>query len=96
MGAWARIAGRLDDAFDAIVSWDVRTVDVLSQVGALRPLSRLFTTASLLGDGYLWGGVGLGLILFGRPIDRIYVLIGLGVSIVNVALFRFIKVLVGR
>jgi len=96
VSAWARIVDRLDNAFDAILLWDARAAVAVSEIGVLRRLSRLFSTASFLGDGYLWGGLGLGLILFGRPIDRIYVLIAVGVSIVNVALFRFIKVLVGR
>lgn len=96
MGAWSRLVGRLDGAFDAVLAWDERVVSTVSKVRGLRRLSRLFVTASYLGDGYLWGGLGLGLILFGRPADRIHVLIGLGVSIVNVALFRFLKVLVAR
>jgi undecaprenyl-diphosphatase len=96
VGAWARLIERFDDAFDAVLAWDERSVTAVSEARALRPLSRLFVTASFMGDGYLWGGLGLGLILFGRPIDRIHVLIGLGISIVNVAVFRFLKLLFTR
>jgi undecaprenyl-diphosphatase len=56
----------------------------------------MFITATYLGDGYLWGGLGLGLILFGETCDRIYVLIGVAITIVNMAIFRFLKVLIGR
>jgi undecaprenyl-diphosphatase len=96
VGAWSRLLVRCDDAIDALLSWDARAVRAVSEYLPLRRLSRLFMTASYLGDGYLWGGLGLGLILFGRPVDRVFVLIGLGISIVNVSVFRFLKVLVGR
>jgi undecaprenyl-diphosphatase len=96
VGAWARLVGRLDGVFEAAIAWDVRAMCAISECSPLRKLSRVFVTASYLGDGYLWGTLGLGLILFGRPVDRIHVLIGLGISIVNIAVFRFLKVLVGR
>ena len=96
MGAWSRLLGRLDGVAASVLSWDERVVHAAHQYPGLRRLSRVFVTASYLGDGYLWGGLGLGLILFGRPFDRIHVLIGLGISIVNVALFRFLKVLFAR
>ena len=96
MGGWARLAGRFDAAFDAVLGWDERAMRVVSDSSALRRFSRLFITASYLGDGYLWGGLGLGLILFGRSSDRLNVLIALAITIVNVAVFRFLKVLVGR
>ena len=96
MSVWTRFAGRLDAALDALLRWDGRALRAVSESAALRPFARLFVTASFLGDGYLWGGLGLGLILFGRPVDRFHVLIGLGISIVNVAVFRFVKILFGR
>lgn len=96
MGAWARLIGRFDGAFDAVLSWDERSVCAVSESKTMSRFSRLFITASYLGDGYLWGGLGLGLILFGRSVDRINVLIGLGISIVNVAVFRFLKLLFAR
>jgi undecaprenyl-diphosphatase len=96
VGAWARLLGRLDGAVDVIRAWDEETVRAVSEARSLRRFSRVFLTATYLGDGYLWGSLGLGLILFGTSVDRGNVLIGLGISIVNVALFRFLKVLVGR
>ena len=96
MGAWSRLVTRFDTAFDAIRSWDQRAVVAVSEYPPLRRVSRLFVTASYLGDGYLWGGLGLGLILFGQPADRVNVLIGVGITIVNVAIFRFLKALVAR
>ncbi|MGB2983509.1 MAG: phosphatase PAP2 family protein [Candidatus Bipolaricaulia bacterium] len=96
MGAWARVLGSLDGALEAVLSWDERAVRAVSASPSLRRFSRILITASYLGDGYLWGGLGLGLILFGRPPDRLFVLIGLGISIVNIAAFRFLKALFGR
>jgi len=96
VSAWSRLLGRLDSLFDAVLVWDERALLAVSESSSLRPFARIFNAASFLGDGYLWGGLGLGLILFGRSFDRIHVLIGLGISIVNVAVFRFLKVLFGR
>lgn len=96
MGAWARLAGRIDGTVDVIREWDERSMHAISESAVLKKFSRFFLVATYLGDGYLWGGLGLGLILFGRSIDRWYVLIGVGVSIVNIALFRFLKLLFGR
>lgn len=96
MGVWSRFVTRFDAAFESLRAWDERTVLAVSEYPALRRFSRVFVTASYLGDGYLWGGIGLGLILFGGPADRVHVLIGVGITIVNVAVFRFLKALVGR
>ena len=96
MGAWARLAGRIDTVVSAVHRWDERMMLAISRSAWLKPLSRFFLISTYLGDGYLWGTLGLALILFGRPIDRWYVLIGLGVSIVNVFVFRFLKLLFGR
>jgi len=92
----AAIWRRVDAWIDSLLHWDRSTVDRVAEHPWLRRWARTFITATYLGDGYLWGGLGLGLILFGRSIDRIYVLIGLAITIVNVAVFRLIKVMVGR
>jgi undecaprenyl-diphosphatase len=89
-------ARRVDAWIDVALHWDQRAVHSIAEHPALRRFARMFVTATYLGDGYLWGGLGLGLILFGRSIDRIYVLIGLAITIVNVAVFRLVKVLIGR
>ena len=96
MSTWARIAEGIDSAVERLFRWDSRMVESLSENRVLRRFSPLFLTATILGDGYIWGGLGLGLILFGRPVDRVNVLIGLAVSIVNVAMFRFLKLLFER
>ena len=96
MGAWSRLITRFDLMFEAVRQWDERAVVFISEYPPLKKISRVFLTASFLGDGYLWGGLGLGLILFGRPADRINVLIGVGITIVNMAMFRFLKALFGR
>lgn len=89
-------ARRVDGWIDVALHWDRRAVHSIAEHPALRHCARMFVSATYLGDGYLWGGLGLGLILFGRPIDRIHVLIGLAITIVNVAVFRLIKVVIGR
>jgi undecaprenyl-diphosphatase len=92
----AALTRRLDEWFDATLHWDRRAVDTIAAHPALRRFARMFITATYLGDGYLWGGLGLGLILFGRSVDRYNVLIGLAITFVNVAVFRLVKVLTGR
>ncbi len=92
----AAIVRRVDAWIDATLHWDRRAVHAIAEHPALRRFARMFVTATYLGDGYLWGGLGLGLILFGRPADRYNVLIGLAITFVNVAVFRLIKVLTGR
>jgi len=90
------IARRVDAWIDAALHWDRRAVHAIAESPTLRRFARMFVTATYLGDGYLWGGLGLGLILFGRSVDRFNVLIGLAITIVNIAVFRLIKVLIGR
>jgi len=96
MGVWARLGGHVDGIADAILNWDRQAVESFGNHPALQRFSKVFFTATYMGDGYLWGGLGLGLILFGRAVDRWNVLIGLAVSIVNIALFRFLKLVFAR
>ncbi len=91
-----RLIGRADERIDALLRWDEEVLQAVSGNPLLRPLARLFITATYLGDGYLWGGLALGLILFGQPSDRAHVLIGLSVMIVNIAIFRMFKLLFAR
>ncbi len=90
LGRW------VDLAIEGLLRWDEETLEAISEHPRLQPLSRLFLTATYLGDGYLWGGLALGLILFGRPIDRMDVLLGLEVMIVSIAVFRLFKLLFAR
>jgi undecaprenyl-diphosphatase len=93
---WARVIAPFDRGIEALLIWDTETLQAISENPLLKRLSFLFLTATYLGDGYLWGGLALGLILFGRPVDRTYVLIGLAITIVNIAVFRLFKLLFGR
>ncbi|RLE39102.1 hypothetical protein DRJ23_04050 [Candidatus Acetothermia bacterium] len=96
MNTRARVVRLVDRLVDALIRWDAETLQAISEHPLLRPLARVFLVATYLGDGYLWGGLALGLILFGRPIDRTYVLIGLAISIVNIAVFRMFKLIFAR
>ena len=96
MRSLTRVFERIDPAVERLFRWDERMVEFLSEQPFLRRLSPLFLTATILGDGYIWGVLGLGLIMFGRPVDRMNVLIGLAVSIVNVMMFRFLKLVFSR
>ncbi len=94
--AFARLGARIDAAIEMVLRWDTETLQAISEHPLLKKFSRAFLIVTYLGDGYMWGGLALGLILFGRPIDRTYVLIGLAVSIVNIAVFRAFKLMFAR
>jgi undecaprenyl-diphosphatase len=94
--AWVRWLGRLDGIADRVLRWDEAALRAISESAFLKPFSRVFVLATVLGDGYLWGGLALGLLLFGQTVDRYNVLIGCGVSIVNIAVFRFLKLAFAR
>ena len=96
MSTWTRLVNRVDFAIETLLRWDTETLQAISEHPLLQRISLVLVTATYLGDGYLWGGLALGLILFGRPIDRTYVVIGLGTLIVNIAVFRLFKLLFGR
>lgn len=96
MSTWTRLVSRWDLAIEELLRWDAETMQAISGHPLLKRLSLLFVIATYLGDGYLWGGLALGLIIFGSPIDRSYVLVGLGISIVNIAVFRLFKLLFNR
>ncbi len=74
---------------------DERALDWISNCPYLAPISWLLIAATYLGDGYLWGGLALLLMLQGEP-DRRYVLIGLGISVINIIIYTLIKLLVKR
>jgi len=95
-GVLSRVMRRTDLLIEAVFRWDRETLQAISEHPLLKKLSLFFLVATYLGDGYLWGGLALGLILFGRPIDRIYILIGLAVSVVNIAVFRMFKLVFAR
>ncbi len=81
---------------ERLLEWDRRYVALIEGSRYLRPFSRVLIGATYFGDGYLWGLVALGLILFGRPIDRLYVLIALAITIINISAFRLFKFLFRR
>jgi len=88
------------EAFDALVDrllrWDEQTLQTISEHPRMRQMSTFFVSATYMGDGYLWGGLALALILFGRPIDRSYVILGVGTMIASIAIFRMFKMLFAR
>jgi undecaprenyl-diphosphatase len=83
-------------ALDGIALWDRETMDAVADHPVLRRLNGLFVTATVLGDGYLWGALALGLILFGSAVQRSHVLIALGITVVNITLFQLFKLLFAR
>jgi len=91
-----RMVERFDRGIEAVLRWDEETLWAISEHPWLKRLSRVFVLATYMGDGYLWGALSLGIILFGRSIDRSYLLVGLGISIVNITIFRLFKVLFSR
>ena len=85
-----KILYRLRMIHAQLAALDERSLDRISNSPYLAPFSRLLIAATYLGDGYLWGGLALFLILRGEP-DRRYVLIGLGITIINVIIYTLIK-----
>jgi len=73
-----------------LTALDERSLDRISNSPYLAPFSRLLIAATYLGDGYLWGGLALFLMFQGER-DRRYVLIGLGITIINVIIYTLIK-----
>ncbi|MCD6136084.1 phosphatase PAP2 family protein [Candidatus Bipolaricaulota bacterium] len=96
MGLWARAITVIDSLLDGLLRWDERMLEAISESSSLNKMSTLLISATYMGDGYLWGGLALGLILFGRPIDRSYVVLGVGTMIVSIAIFRMFKTFFAR
>jgi len=96
MNLWSRAVGRVDALIDALLLWDEQMLQAISENPGLKRVSPLLISATYMGDGYLWGGLALGLILFGRPIDRSYVILGVGTMIASIAIFRMFKVFFAR
>jgi len=84
------------DLPERLLGWDRRYLEAIGESRYLRPFSKVLIGATYFGDGYIWGLTALGLILFGRPIDRQYVLIALGITIINITVFRLLKYLFRR
>ncbi|MBS3825421.1 phosphatase PAP2 family protein [Candidatus Bipolaricaulota bacterium] len=93
---WTRLITRLDEFALWLVKQDEQGLERVSKSWITRKFSRYLVAATYFGDGYLWGMAGLVLILFGGDKGHNYVLIGLSISIVNIAVFRLIKTLMER
>ncbi len=93
---WERLTARLNEFTFWLVRQDELGLERVSESWVTRKFSRYLVAATYFGDGYLWGLAGLALILFGGDKGHGYVLIGLSVSIVNIAVFRFVKTLMER
>ncbi len=87
---------RLDRFSQWLVAQDELGMERISESPALKRFSRYFIAATYFGDGYLWGLAGLAMILFGGHHGHTHVLIGLAVSIVNIAVFRLVKTAMER
>jgi len=95
-GFWARLVDRVDEFALWLVKKDELGLERVSESWITRKFSRYLIAATYFGDGYLWGLAGLALILFGGDKGHNYVLIGLSVSIVNIAVFRLLKTIMER
>ncbi|MFW6049159.1 MAG: phosphatase PAP2 family protein [Candidatus Bipolaricaulota bacterium] len=87
---------RLDKFSLWLVARDELGLERISESPLLKRFSRYLIAATYFGDGYLWGLAGLALILFGGGRGHTYVLIGLAISIVNIAVFRLVKTVMER
>ncbi|GEM_PF-347985 len=81
---------RLRQVPSLLAALDERSLDWISNSPLLARLERVFVAATYLGDGVLWGGLALPLMFLGER-NRRYVLIGLGITIINVVIYTLIK-----
>lgn len=93
---WSSLVERVDNFALWLVNKDELGLEVVSESWLTKKFSRYLVAATYFGDGYLWGLAGLALILFGGAKGRNYVLIGLAISIVNIAVFRLVKTIMER
>ncbi len=96
MTVWNRFVDRVDGLADIMHEWDERAMLSISEARFLRKLPRVFIAATYLGDGYIWGGLALGLLVFGDSRDRYNVLAGFFVTVANLILVRLLKTLFSR
>lgn len=79
-----------------IVLWDERYLQFVGANRLLKKLSPAMVIATYFGDGYLWGLVGLFILIWGTPLDRKYVMVAFAITIINIALFRLLKLVFKR
>ncbi len=79
-----------------VLSWDERYLRFAEANRLLKKLSPAMVIATYFGDGYLWGLVGLFILIWGTPLDRKYVMVAFAITIINIALFRFLKLVFKR
>lgn len=80
-----------DPALELIAFWDKKLLEAIQGSRYLRKFYWVFRVATRVGDGYLWGLVGLFVLLFGGNIDRYYVFIALAITGVNMAIYMSLK-----
>jgi membrane-associated phospholipid phosphatase len=93
---WSRFVDRLDNVADVVHGWDERAMLSISEARFLRRVPRVFVAATYLGDGYIWGGLALGLLIFGNSQDRLNVLAGFLITVANLILVHLLKSLFSR
>ncbi len=79
-----------------VVRWDERYLHFVGANRAMKRLSPVMIIATYFGDGYLWGLIGLFILILGSSLDRKYVMIGFAITIINIALFRLLKAIFKR
>ncbi|MCI2426489.1 phosphatase PAP2 family protein [Candidatus Acetothermia bacterium] len=87
---WTHLIGK------RIHQWDFALLEAISDNPTLRRFPFMWIILTFLGDGYIWAIISAALLLFGRPIDQIYVSIGLSITAVNIVIFRSLKLLFKR
>lgn len=96
MTTWNRFVDRLEILGDRAHVWDVRAMEAISGVRLFQRVPRFFRAATYLGDGYLWGALALGLLLFGQTVDRWNVFLAFCITVTNVAVLRLLKLVCAR
>ncbi|MCS6936190.1 MAG: phosphatase PAP2 family protein [Candidatus Bipolaricaulota bacterium] len=79
-----------------VIRWDERYLHFVSAHRTMRKISPVMIVATYFGDGYLWGVIGLLILILGSSLDRKYVMVGFAITMINIALFRLLKAIFKR
>ncbi len=90
-GLGEKLQDWLDGLSDRLNHVDEKALKKISNSKILNKVSPILIMATYFGDGYLWGLLAFALIFLGGQKEQNYILIGLAIAVMNIALFKLIK-----
>lgn len=90
-GLGEKLQDWLDGLSDGLNRVDEKALKKISNSKILNKVSPVLIMATYFGDGYLWGLLAFALIFLGGQKEQNYILIGLAIAVINIALFKLIK-----